>query len=136
MNTRNKTVRQISVFWIGGLFAMLANMGVTTGLHELAGIRVEIAYASGFAVVMLISFLICRHAVFQATDQPVLPQFVKFISAALVFRGAELAATIALFHAAELHYFVALVSVQVTSFLIKFFFYRAAVFSDAGKAST
>lgn len=112
------------------------NLGVTTFSREVFHFSVESSYAIGFSIVLIFGFVLCRYRVFKATSENIRRQFLKFAATSVFFRGLEFAICYGLFKAMGAHYFLALVTVQVGSFFIKFFYYRAIVFSPGGKAST
>jgi|GEM_PF-5594848 len=136
MSKSSKTFEQLGLFGSSGVVAMALNLLVTTTAHEAAGLSVGASYGLGFSVVLVVSFMLCRHKVFDAATQAIRPQFTRFVISSLFFRGAEYASCYLIFKVLGIHYFVSLVAVQITSFFIKFFFYRAVVFSGDDKAST
>jgi putative flippase GtrA len=123
-------------FGWGGAVAALTNLAVVALAREIGGFSVGTAYLLSFSVVLCLSFALCRYTVFRATHEDIRRQFAKFVLSSLVFRGVELSASYALYELAGVHYFLALLAVQVSSFFIKFFYYRAIVFSAGDSAST
>lgn len=136
MADTKKTFVQLTHFGWGGIVAALTNLAVTAVAHEYVGLTVAMAYVTGFAVVLVLSFVLCRYTVFRATTENFGRQFAKFALSSLLFRGLEFSVCFALYQYGGMHYFLALLSVQVASFFIKFFYYRAIVFSAGAKAST
>lgn len=126
----------MSGFGAAGVIALLANIAVTAMLREWVGLAVELAYAGGYTTVLIISFLLCRHAVFDAADGDLNRQFTVFVVSSVFFRGMEFAANVVCYKLFAIQYLWALVMIQSLSFVIKFFYYRAVVFSDDGRPST
>ncbi len=126
-----KLSRQVVGFGIGGAISMGCNLLVTAGLHELAGLDVDLAYISGLATAMVVNFLVCRYAIFaDSTDGPA-RQFVIHVASTAMFRGFEYAGFFVLHHVIAVHYLAAIVLVQVIFFGVKFAYYRTVVFRTA-----
>jgi len=134
MDIRNPTVlklaKQIPGFGASGVASLSTNMMVTALLHDGLGLRLEWAYLGGYSSALVVSFLICRHLIFKATDTPRVRQFVFYFASSLSFRGLEYLASLAIQKQSGHHYLVPLFIVAVISFFIKFFYYRATVFRE------
>ena len=115
------TVKQMSSFAAAGVFVLFTNIAVTAMLREWAGLAVELAYAGGYTTVLTISFLLCRHAVFNAADGNLNRQFTYFIVSSVFFRSMEFAANVVCYKLFAIQYLWALVMIQLLSFVIKFF---------------
>ena len=115
-------------FGVLGGISFALNLAVTTGLHELAGVRAETAYAVALALVLLTNFVACRLWVFGDSHGRALDQGVLFLISSLAFRGAEYAAFLVLHTLAGLHYLAAIVLITAFSVATKFLHYRFVVF--------
>ena len=59
------------------------NIGVTVILHEVVGLSEEFSFAVAIGTTMTINFLACRYLIFDAGDEPIIPQALKFLISAL-----------------------------------------------------
>lgn len=109
------------------------NAGLTALLHEVAGMPEEGAYAVSLAVVFVLNFFTSRHYVFKSGDGDSGGQLLRFLAAALLFRGLEYLAFLLVHTVLGVYYLVAVIGVQVVSFVAKFFFYGKFVFVGRGK---
>jgi putative flippase GtrA len=129
------TAKQISGFGAVGALTFAANLAVTAGLHELAGLNVEISYAGGYTTALFVSFLLCRYTIFSATTENPFRQFAIFAISSILFRGLEYIASVLCYKFFGMQYLLAMVLVQSLTFIIKFFYYRTVVFSDDKNSS-
>lgn len=99
----------------------VVSIGTPVFLHEVLGVRPEIAVAVGFVVSFLFNFLTVRRLVF-ASRNSLAKDFGLFAGSTAAFRGLEYLLFLALYR--ELNYIVALVVALVVSSVAKFFWYR------------
>ena len=116
--------------WAGlSALSFFVNLGLTTLLHEAAGVSAKIAFAVSLCVVFLMNFVLLRYVIYAATAMTFRKQFAAFFLSSIGFRGVEYALFYLLLEAmGSERYQWAIVTVQVASFFMKFFFYRAIVF--------
>ncbi len=124
-----KTMREFVHFGASGGLIFCTNLAVTALCHEFIGVPVNLAYICGFITTMFVSFLLCRHVIFDAASGDVKYQFLIFFFSSIFFRGFEYLSVVALHSMFQTHYLVALASIQIISFIIKFFYYRGMVFT-------
>jgi putative flippase GtrA len=129
-NTLTSLIRFIA---LSGLSFSLT-VGLTAALHEVSGIAEELAYASTIIVAFFVNFLCMRYWVSISVHRPVKRQLGEFAVATAGFRGAEYSAFLLVHTVLEVHYLIAIVSIQFVSFVVKFVFYRAFVFRSADSA--
>ena len=126
-----RLARSFGRFGLLGLASFAINIGLTAGLHELAGLAEELAYAVALAVVLVTNFAACRLWVFPDATGGVLGQGLAFLASSAGFRGAEYAAFLLLHTLAGVQYLVTIVIVTGVSTLAKFVHYRFLVFRSA-----
>ena len=136
MRPISRTLNQIIRFGAVGIVTLSTNFVVTVVAREVVGLAVEASYLCGFFVVLVISFFLCRQAVFNSAAGHRIRQFILFVASSVFFRGMEFLATVGLYKLIGTHYILALLAVQVGSFFIKFFYYRDTVFSNTCNPST
>ncbi len=122
-------IKQMFGFGALGVVLLGVNLAVTAALREIAGLNVEFAYIGGYASVVAIGFIACRHTIFAATAGDPKRQFLVFLLSSIFFRSMEYLASVFFFKALGVQYLLAPVLIQGLSFLIKFFYYRTVVFS-------
>jgi putative flippase GtrA len=105
------------------------NLGLTALLHELGGIREEFAFAISIGVVLVTNFLGLRYFVFPGQRGRIVGQFVLFVLSCSGFRASEYAAFLALHTWMGMAYPVSIFLILLASFLMKFFYYGAVIFS-------
>jgi putative flippase GtrA len=105
------------------------NLGLTSGLHELAKVKEEIAFAVALAVVLVTNFIGMRYFVYTGRQGNVIKQFVSFLLSSSGFRGLEYVLFLVLHTWLGLAYRLAIIATLATTFVTKFFFYGAVVFS-------
>ncbi len=106
------------------------NIGLTIGLHELAGLAEEIAFCVSLAVVFVINFLVMRHYVYRAGDGHGGRQLAGFAATSLSFRAAEYAAFLLIHTRLGVAYVPAMVGILVVSFCAKYFVFGKLVFGS------
>ena len=108
------------------------NVGVTAFMHEVVGAPEELAYATALLTLLTINFFASRHFVYQASSGSPRKQLVRFVFWSGSFRLLEYVGFLVLHSVIGVFYLAAAIVVQVTSFLIKFLFYRNFVFVAGG----
>ena len=71
-----KTMREFVHFGASGGLIFCTNLAVTALCHEFIGVPVNLAYICGFITTMFVSFLLCRHVIFDAASGDVKYQFL------------------------------------------------------------
>jgi putative flippase GtrA len=104
------------------------NLGLTALLHEAMGVREELAYAVALAVVFVMNFLMFRFYVFDGrSDQPG-KQVGLFLGTSIVFRLVEYLGFLLVHSVLGVYYLLAIVLVQGSTFVIKYFVYGGWIF--------
>lgn len=108
-------------------FAM--NFGLTVLLHEEVGMREEGAFALVLSLTTVMNFLLLRYFVYPGRHGAFFRQFGFFAASSLGFRCLEYALFL-IFHTwLGFAYRLVIVGTLVTTFITKFFYYGAVVFS-------
>jgi putative flippase GtrA len=115
----------------GSSFAL--NFGITVGLHQVAGVREEIAFAVALATVFTMNFLGMRHFVYPGEHRSAGRQLVLFAISSASFRALEYLAFLVLHTWLRLPYTLVLVVVLGASFVAKYGFYKVWVFARIGR---
>lgn len=105
----------------------VVSAGMTVGLpiilHELLGIEQRTAVAISQSCALLVNFLMIRIFVF-GSKRAAQRDLVYYVGSAIVFRGLEYLAFLALFEIGHLYYVASLLVTLGTSTLLKFAWYR------------
>lgn len=131
---RNTILSRLSVarsgmrFGLLGVASSITTLGITALCHEVFSIPEELAYLLALATAILQNFFGMRYYVYPETTQPILKQFLYFLTSSLSFRTIEYVAFLFLHTWAGVHYLIATVFIMLLSFISKFFFYRHKVF--------
>ncbi|GAB4376439.1 MAG: hypothetical protein Kow0062_16700 [Acidobacteriota bacterium] len=115
-------------FGLLGLVSFAINLAVTAGLHEIAGLAEELAYAVALGVVLVTNFAACRLWVFPDSAGSVVGQGVAFLLSSFGFRGAEYVAFLLVHTLGGVHYLLTILLVTGVSTVVKFLHYRFLVF--------
>lgn len=105
------------------------NLGLPVLLHEWLGMAERAAVALTLTTAFVVNFIVARSYVFKASGA-FGPQVLRFAAASAGFRIAEYVAFLLLHTVFGLFYVLALGVALVTSFGVKFVFYRAYVFTS------
>lgn len=98
-------------------------------LHEVFGLREEIAAGGAFCVMLCVSFILARTFIFRSAGTgEVNRQLPRFLLISFGMRGAEYLMFLALFRTFAIPYLFAMVMAVAASSLFKFFLYRVWVF--------
>jgi putative flippase GtrA len=131
LNSPNHPLAQMVRFGVMTIMSASMTVGLPIVLHELFGVRPEVAAAIAFASAFLLNFLSLRRLVFRS-NRGAGHDFVTFLLSSLVFRGGEYLAFLATL-AVHVHYIVGLLSVLTLSALAKFFWYRRVLHGEENR---
>lgn len=109
--------------------SFVINFGLTIGLHELAGVSEEIAYAIALGILFFVNFIVMRVYVFAGGEGHAGKQLLLHGFSAAGFRGLEYVAFLLIHSRMGMQYILAILLIQSCSFLAKFFFYGKVVFA-------
>ena len=126
---KNKSVRYVMLI----IVSLVTNLGLAFGFFYL-GISESISFAVALAVTYFLNFSGCRWFVFLSTDVPVTTQFFQFAITNGSFRLLEYSSLLVLSKLEFSNYYMRVLLVLGTSFIIKFFVYGKFVFSNVGKS--
>ena len=120
-----KLLRARSFRWgVNTVASFVVNLGLTVVLHEVFGVRNTIAYAVALTTVFFMNFAFFRYYVFVQDDPRSLGAlFATYTASAIGFRLVEYASFVLFHTVAGVQYVVAIVLVQGTSFVAKYFYY-------------
>jgi putative flippase GtrA len=116
-------------FALLGAFSFSVNFGLTVLLHEVVGVREEIAFAVALALTTVMNFFAMRIFVYPGREGRILAQFGLFVVSSLGFRSLEYALFLVFHTWLGLPYKLVLIATLVTTFVTKFFYYGAVVFA-------
>jgi putative flippase GtrA len=105
------------------------NFGLTVFLHEVIGVREEIAFAVVLALTTLLNFLVMRHFVYPGCHGNVFTQFGLFTLSSSGFRGLEYSLFLVFHSWLAFPYEIVIVATLLLTFVTKFFYYGSVVFS-------
>ncbi|MBN2517134.1 MAG: GtrA family protein [Deltaproteobacteria bacterium] len=123
-----KVFKQIIGFGASGIIGTVCNLMVTIILHEIFSIEVRGAYLFGLLTAVLVNFYLCRNLIFQSKGN-MWRQLFAYVLSSFLFRGLEYGAFLLQEMTINLPYVLAILLIQATSFLLKFFYYRELVFT-------
>lgn len=111
--------------------SFVGNLALTFCLVEFLGVAPGPAYAISLVAIFLSNFHLVRYWVYpeRVADRSWGQQFAPFLVASLVFRGSEWLAYLILIDWLEVFYLLAVVVVQVTFFIAKYFLYDRVIFN-------
>lgn len=115
------------------IVSLITNLALAFGLFYL-GVSESISFAVALAVTLFLNFSGCRWFVFFSTDVPVITQFIQFAITNGSFRLLEYLSLLVLSTLGFSNYYIRVLLVLGTSFVIKFFVYGKFVFRNIGKS--
>lgn len=121
-------------YCIIGAVNIVINIGLTAFMHEVMDAPEELAYAVGLVTVFVLNYFLSRHFIYEASDGCPKQQFTRFLISSASFRCLEYMAFLLVHTVLDVYYLTAAIGVQLTSFVAKFFFYRAFVFVGGRRA--
>jgi putative flippase GtrA len=116
-------------FALLGAVSFSANFGLTVLLHEVMGVREELAFALVLALTTVMNFVLMRTFVYPGRKGRLLAQFGLFVVSSLGFRSVEYACFLVFHTWLGLAYKLVLVGTLTTTFVTKFFYYGSVVFN-------
>jgi putative flippase GtrA len=132
-----KTALELVRFGALGGVTLAMNVALTAFLHEVVRLSEEFAFALSLVTVFSISFVACRHGVFEnARAGDPRSQAFFYLMSSLGFRGTEYIMFLLLHSFLGIYYIVALPTILIISFFAKFLYYRRIVFGGSVGSST
>ncbi|MBB6430980.1 GtrA family protein [Algisphaera agarilytica] len=126
--------RKLFRYLVNTGLSFVVNLGLTALLHEAFGVREATSYAVALVTVFVMNFLLFRYYVFDGrTDQPG-KQLATFAGTSVVFRVSEWFVFRLLHEKLGVYYLLAIILVQGTTFVIKYFVYGGWLFNRKAKA--
>lgn len=131
-------------FALLGAVSFSVNFGLTVLLHEVLGVREELAFAFVLALTTVMNFILMRTFVYPGGQGRLLAQFGLFVVSSLGFRSLEYAIFLVFHTWLGLAYKLVILGTLTTTFVTKFFYYGSVVFNrpdpdraarDAGASS-
>jgi putative flippase GtrA len=117
---------------LGGL-SFSVNFGLTVLLHEVLGVREELAFALVLALTTVMNFVLMRSFVYPGRKGALLAQFGLFVVSSLGFRSLEYVLFLVFHTWLGFAYKMVLVATLTTTFVTKFFYYGSVVFNRPGR---
>ncbi|MEO0797004.1 MAG: GtrA family protein [Verrucomicrobiota bacterium] len=107
------------------------NLVLTYGLVQGLRLSPILAYAISLVIVFLTNFHLVRYWVYpeRVKDVSWSRQFIPFLSASFLFRGAEWISFAILVDGLGVYYLLSAVVVQVVAFVVKFIVYDRLIFN-------
>lgn len=115
------------------IVSLITNLGLAFGLFYL-GVSEWIAFAVALTVTYFLNFSGFRWYVFLSTDVPVSTQFIQFAMTNGSFRILEYLSLLTLSSVGFSNYYLRVLFVLGTSFVIKFFVYGKFVFRNVRRS--
>ena len=120
--------RKLFRYLVNTGLSFVVNLGLTALLHEAFGVREATAYGVALVTVFVMNFLLFRYYVFDGrTDQPG-KQLATFAGTSVAFRVSEWFVFRLLHEKLGVYYLLAIILVQGTTFVIKYFVYGGWLF--------
>jgi putative flippase GtrA len=110
--------------------SFLITVGGTAFGHEIIGAPEEKAYAIALVVAFIVNFLAMRYYVYDGRRGNAIAQLSLCLASSLAFRGMEYGAFLVVHTWLKTPYALAIVAIQLCSWLVKFFYYRGIVFKS------
>jgi putative flippase GtrA len=118
-------------FVLLGALSFTTNLGVTAGLHELAGFSPDSSFAIGLATVFVINFAAMRWWVFPESGLGVARQLAGFAMMSAIFRSSEFLVFLLLRHVGDAYYLFAAGGALCLSMVVKYFVYGSWLFASS-----
>lgn len=112
-----------------GALSIALVVGLTAALHELLGIAEQSSYLVALVAAFCINFTGARYYVYRVGHSPIGRQLMRFLVSSIAFRGGEFISFVLLHTIAGVQYLITVGLIMVTSFVLKYLFYRTFVFS-------
>jgi putative flippase GtrA len=107
------------------------NLGITAGLHELAGASPDVSFAIGLATVFVLNFVVMRWWVFPESGLSMARQLTGFAMTSVVFRISEFFIFLLLRHVGDTYYLFAAGGTLCFSMVVKYFVYGSWLFASS-----
>jgi putative flippase GtrA len=120
-------------FVLLGALSFTTNLGVTAGLHELAGLSPASSFAIGLATVFVLNFAAMRWWVFPESGLGVARQLAGFATMSVIFRSSEFLVFLLLRHVGDTYYLFAAGGALCLSMVVKYFVYGSWLFASSGR---
>jgi hypothetical protein len=117
------------------VFSFLFVLGLTSLLHQVLGVNDRVAFLIPLIGVFFLNFFTMRYVVYGRPSRTIGSQFLAYTFSAAGFRAIEYAAYWISLEFFSLHYLIAITLILPTSFLLKYLFYRFAVFGSGPRRS-
>ncbi len=137
-DSRRKWLTEFGRVFKFGL-AGVASLGIVLGVTSAGvtvGLETHLAYGLALCTAIGTNFLICRWFIFETHGQPLGSEFLRFVASVGVWRLVEFAGFIVLFDWFGVSYQVAVVSLAMVMFVVKFVWCRVFVFRDPEEAAS
>lgn len=120
--------RKIIRYLINTGLSFVVNLGLTALLHEAFDVHEATAYAVALVTVFVMNFLLFRYYVFDGRTNKPGKQLATFAGTSVIFRVSEWFAFRLLLEKFGVYYLFAIILVQGTTFVIKYFVYGGWLF--------
>lgn len=113
--------------------SFVINLGLTVLLTEVLTFPEEVSYAVALATVFIMNFFFMRYYIYISLEDSAKRQFMLYALSAIGFRGLEYISFLMIHTWLGVQYAIAVIEIQVFSGLVKFFYYKVAVFRQKQK---
>jgi len=120
-------------FVLLGAISFTTNLGITAGLHELAGISPDMSFAVGLVTVFVLNFATMRWWVFPDSGLSLARQLAGFAMTSVGFRSSEFLVFLLLRHVGGTYYLLAAGVTLCISMVVKYFVYGSWLFARGRK---
>lgn len=116
-----------SAFSVGSFLTVVS---LTALLRESVGLNEKAAFAIPLVLVFFANFVTMRYLVYDGPRRPIARQFAHYSVSATIFRGLEYVAYWLSLDLLGVNYLIAVLVIMPTAFLLKFLFYKVAIFGS------
>lgn len=120
-------LKRLFRYFIATFISFCFTFGLPVGLVELGGVDPDHAALVGYISAFIVNFVVMRNFVYQSADK-VRSQVWRYCLTALGMRTLEYLAFLLLHNVFAIPYYIALFSVLLCAFVLKFVIYRVLVF--------
>lgn len=110
--------------------SFVTNVGMTILLTEVLTLSEEVSFAIALITVFIMNFLFMRYYIYVSREGSAKRQFMMYMLSAIGFRGLEYISFLMIHTWLDVQYVVAIIEIQGCSSLVKFFYYKIAVFRE------
>lgn len=129
MSIAHRIPHKATRFALLTIVSLTTNLSIAYGLFY-AGVPEALAFASALLTAFVLNFAGCRWFVFLSTDTPLTRQLLHFALTNGSFRLLEYLSLLALSAVGFSNYYIRVITVLATSFVLKFFVYGRFVFGQ------